>query len=301
MAGVLVIGSINMDMTVTTEKIPLPGETVLGTKLEYHGGGKGANQAIAAARAGVNTFMIGAVGKDDNGRQLKKALSESGVDIAGIDEIEEKPTGCAFITIDEKAENSIIVIQGANKSVNTELIHKHKDCFKKADVVLFQHEIPRKTVEDSLIIAKEEGLATILNPAPAFPVKEEYFKYIDYITPNENELQTITGGKKDEYVENAKSLIDKGIKNVIVTLGEKGVIHASSDGVKSYPSIRVKAVDTTGAGDCFNGYFASSLAKGITVEEAIRTAVIASGLSVTKCGAQESIPDIEYVNEYAAK
>ncbi|MFL0268881.1 ribokinase [Candidatus Clostridium radicumherbarum] len=299
MNNVLVIGSINYDTSIVVDRIPVSGETIKSTKIEYHYGGKGANQAVASSKSGTTTYLIGALGDDAEGAELKQSLINSSVNINGIIEKKALVTGQAFITVAENGDNAIIVVPGANDNLSIEDISKNKYLFKEAKVLLIQLEIPMKTVEYSLKVAKEMGLITILNPAPAAHISLDLYKYIDILTPNEKELDILVGmDESKSYSEKAMTLIDKGVKSVIVTLGEKGAVEINKEYIKSYSSFKSKVIDTTGAGDCFNGYLASSLAQGKTIEEAIIYANKGASLSVTKKGAQNSIPTKEEVETY---
>lgn len=296
MNNVLVIGSVNYDTAITVDRIPVCGETIKSTKVEYHYGGKGANQAVASARSGVATDFIAALGQDEKGDELKQYLMCSSVNIEGIKQKKDLSTGQAIIAVDQNGDNSIIVIPGANDSLLIEDINHYKHLFERAKVLLIQLEIPMETVEYSLKLGKELGLITILNPAPAVKLPLELYKYIDILTPNESEIDVLAGeGIARSYSEKAMELIERGVKDVIITLGEKGALEVSKNGTQNYSSYKVQAIDTTGAGDCFNGYLAGLLAKGKNISEAIAYANRAASLCVTKKGAQESIPTKEEV------
>jgi len=295
--GVLVIGSSNLDLVVTAKRFPNPGETIFGKKFEMFPGGKGANQAVAAARLGSKTIFIGKMGNDEFREKLSQIMIEGGVDIKNLFIDENEHTGTALITVDESGQNQIIVISGSNMKLTPQDVESRSSLFKEAAIVLTQLEIPVETVIKSAELAKENNLIFILNPAPALKLPETIFPLIDYLTPNETELELLSGVKIEN--ENsikiaAKKLIEKGIKNIIVTLGEKGSLLINSEIEKYFPVKKVEVVDTTAAGDVFNGALAASLAEGKNINQAIEFANAAASISVTRMGAQSSIP---YKNE----
>ena len=298
---ILIIGSLNMDMVIGMKRMPLKGETVLGNGLSYIPGGKGANQAFAAGMLGGNAAMLGCVGTDDIGVQLKENMKKSGTDVAGIASVEQAPTGMAVIYVDEGGDNSIVVIQGANGVCDVEYLKQNDDMIRESAYVIFQMEIPCEAVYYGIRRAKELGKTVILNPAPA-PEKlpAEILAQIDYLTPNETEIVKLTGQKDltmDSIRAGAWQLLAQGVKNVLVTLGDKGAMLINPDEEQLYPSRKVNAVDTTAAGDCFNGAFAVGLAEGMSKAEAIRFANTASSIAVTRRGAQSSIPTRQEVME----
>jgi ribokinase len=300
MNGVLVVGSLNYDYQISTEQLPKMGETILGNAIHYSCGGKGANQAYASAKAEAPTTMIGAVGSDQYGGILKANLKKAGVSTDNIETIENESSGMSFLSIDSDGQNSIICIQGANKYVSKNQMLRNASEFKSNRIVLLQLEIPTEAVYEAIGQAKRFGDSVILNPAPYHPIDSSYLQMVDYITPNEMELSSLA----PDYVtieDKASSLIEEGVKNVIVTLGARGALLVDSKGEKKYfvpPTVKV--VNTVGAGDCFNGYLAALLSKGYSVEEAISVANIASSISVEKAGAQESIPDMKEVRSFQA-
>lgn len=304
MKKILVIGSLNMDIVANMDKMPIIGETVLGNQLTYSHGGKGANQACACARMGGNTVMLGCVGNDDAGKSIVENLEKAQVVTDGIEVIPDEVTGTAIIFIDSKANNSIVVIPGANQNCNVNYLKKYDHFIMDCDILLIQLEIPIHAVSYAIKIAKEAGKTVILNPAPAPTVElqNDVLYNIDILTPNESELQTLTKkptGTLEEIEVAAKELLHKGVKHVIVTAGEDGAIWASESGCIHIPTRAVEAVDTTAAGDCFNGTLAAVLAEGYGLEEAIHRANVAASISVTRYGAQSSLPKKEEVEAVA--
>lgn len=298
---ILVVGSLNMDIAVEMPRMPKCGETVLGNRLAYMPGGKGANQACAIGRLGGNVVMLGCVGKDNFGKRQIEDLTQCGVCMKHIKE-EGSLTGTAVIFVDEEGSNSIVVLPGANDYCDINYIKKQDKLFQEAGYVMFQMEIPIETVCYGIRRAKELGKKTLLNPAPVPDcIPDELWKYVDYLTPNETELMKLTGIKdtSDNNIrEGAKKLLEKGIKNVLVTLGERGVLLVNAELEKYFPARKVHAIDTTAAGDCFNGAFAVALSEGMAINKAIEFANVASSIAVTRKGAQSSIPYREEVNKY---
>ncbi len=295
--NILVVGSLNMDLVINVDKLPLVGESILGEDISYIPGGKGANQACAIGRMGGNVTMLGCVGKDNFGKIQKEQLSSCNVDVSYLKESMDKPTGTAVIYINAKGENTIVVIPGANNECDVAYLKEHDQLFEQCDYVLLQMEIPEEAITYTLTRAKELGKTVILNPAPApESIPDEELRMIDYIIPNETELIKLSKEEKDDLKSierGAKSLIRKGVKNVIVTMGERGCLLVNERITSHYPARKVDAVDTTAAGDCFNGAFVVGLAEEKTESEAIKLANIASSIVVTRKGAQISIPTRE--------
>lgn len=285
---IIVIGSSNTDMVIKAAKIPVPGETVLGGEFKMGPGGKGANQAVAAARLGGDVTFICKVGNDLFGENAIKGYKKDGIDTSSV-LYSEKPSGTALIMVDEGGENIISVAPGANGDFTPEDVEKVADVIRKADYVVFQLEIPVDTVLAAAKIASEAGAYVILNPAPACKLPSELFKYISLVTPNQTEIAILTGIDGD--IEAGMTRLNEmGVKDVILTLGSKG--SAIWDGKKAeiVPAQKVKAVDTTAAGDTFCGALCVALSEGKTKKEAVEFATKASALTVQKMGAQESIP-----------
>jgi len=295
--GVLVIGSSNLDLVVTAKRFPKPGETIFGKKFEMFPGGKGANQAVCAARLGCKTSFIGKMGNDEFREKLSVILIEAGVDINNLFIDENEHTGTALITVDERGQNQIIVISGSNMMLSPQDIISKSELFLNTAVVLTQLEIPIDTVVQSAKLARKNNAIFILNPAPAASLPEDILPLIDFITPNENELELLSGvtTNDDSSIKlAAEKLLKKGIKNVIVTLGDRGSMLINESTIKHFPVSKVKVVDSTAAGDAFNGALASSLSEGHSIEESIEFANKVASIAVTRMGAQSSMP---YLNE----
>lgn len=292
---VAVVGSLNMDLVARAPRLPHPGETLAGSSFAQVAGGKGGNQAVAAARLGAQVAMLGCVGADANGEQLRAGLAAEGIDCAALETSATAPTGVALIVVDDGSQNAIVIVAGSNGEVTAETIERHEAVLAAADVVVCQLETPPDAVHAALATARRLGKIVILNPAPATgPLPAEWYGLIDYLIPNELEAATLTGlpvaSPKDAAVASA-ALRQAGARNVLVTLGARGV-HAALEGADAvlYDAPRVAAVDTTAAGDTFIGGLAAQLARGETVDAAIRFAQRAAARSVTRAGAQTSIP-----------
>lgn len=295
MGKIVVIGSSNTDMVVTAPKIPIPGETIMGNEFNIFPGGKGANQAVATARANGEVFFIAKVGDDDFGRNAVKGYKEDGICTDNVFVDPNKPSGIAVIIIDENTgQNSIVVAGGANNYLSIDDIKTSEKIISEADAVLIQLEIPMEVVEFSLKLAKKYGVKTILNPAPAHFLSDEILHHVDIITPNESETQILTGIdpiSDEEIIRAATKLLEKVNETVMITLGSKGVYFISKNGQNGFvPTIKVDAVDTTAAGDVFNGYLAVAMLDVKNIREAILIANKAAAISVTRKGAQPSIP-----------
>ena len=292
MSEVTVLGIFVADLSFSANKIPTIGETILGDKYNIGPGGKGCNQAIALARLGCNVNFISKIGNDDYGKLALESLKQNKIDTSNIIISKEHQTGVAGIHVDSNTgQNAITVIRGAPASFTKDEIDIN--VIKKSKIFLTQLEIPKEVTLHCLKIAKENGLINILNPAPASELSKDFFDLVDYFTPNETEAEFYTGIKindENDAKENAKKLINMGIKKVIITLGEKGLFY--SDGkeeiyMKANP---VKTIDTTGAGDAFNGGFSYALLKGKKIKECLEIANKVAGLSTTKLGAGDGMP-----------
>lgn len=288
MVKIVVVGSSAMDLVVTSNVRPQKGETIIGESFKTVPGGKGANQAIAAARLGADVTMLGCVGNDGFGREILENLMAAGVDIERMDQIEEVESGTAHITLVE-GDNSIIVVKGANAYVTPVYIEQHLNVLKGADVVLIQQENPEETVDVVVEACHGWNVPVILNPAPARKIKQETIEKATYLTPNEHEANVLFD------VDDYRSVLAQYPNKVFVTEGEAGVRY--HDGTKEVvvPTYKVEVTDTTGAGDTFNGAFAVALAEGRTLEESLVFSNRAASLSVTKFGAQGGMPTKEEV------
>jgi len=301
MKRALVIGSLNMDMTVKVEELPKLGETIFGDDFYESCGGKGANQAVAISKLGMETEMIGMVGKDSQGEKLIQNLNKYGIKSDNIIKSDDL-TGRAIITVDKKGDNNIIVIPGSNFKITKEHIQKKQDVIASSDVVILQNEIPFDTVEFSLLKAKELGKITIFNPAPARQLSEKIFKNTDYLILNETEMEEIFGIGINDKVYIGRIFHKKkecGIRNIILTLGDNGsVLFSEDDNIKKYDAYEVKAVDTTAAGDSFIGAFTMKICETGDADKAIKYATAVSAIVVTRQGAQDSIPTREEIEKF---
>lgn len=288
---ITVIGSMNMDMVTITDDVPAQGETVLGKMYDTHAGGKGANQAVAAARLGANVQMIGMVGEDQYGSDLLNNLENEGVSTHMIQAVSHTHTGVANVILSNQ-DNRIIIIPGANNEVTPDYIKQFKQEILKSDLVLIQFEIPIETVLYCLDLCEANHIPIIVNPAPAQDIPNEYWEKATYITPNESEATQLFSKNDIE-----SHLSDK----IIVTKGEHGVSYYENGGQLTVPAYIVTPIDTTGAGDTFNGALSVALAEQKDLEEAIKFANAASALSVQKLGAQEGMPTRDEVKGFLAK
>ncbi|HFK1752436.1 MULTISPECIES: ribokinase [Bacillus] len=292
MPNIAVVGSISMDLVAVSKKRPKAGETVIGEEFHTIPGGKGANQAVAAARLGANVAMVGAVGNDDYGTVVRTNLEDERVFIDYVVPVTDRTTGIAHIVLAEE-DNSIVVVQGANAFVNKSVVDRSKDLLVKADMVVLQLEIPLETVKYVLAICEEHNIPVMLNPAPAQVLSEDILEKATYITPNEHECRIVL----DDFTSPIEDLLAKYPNKLLMTEGSKGVRFHNGTEIVHVPSIAVDVVDTTGAGDTFNGALAVALSEGETLQKAIRFANIAGGLSVTKLGAQGGMPTRDRVRE----
>lgn len=291
---IAVIGSCNIDVVVEAPKRPLAGETILGSRLIISQGGKGANQAVAAARLGAQVYMVGCVGEDDYGRSVIKNFKANGVNTDYVEIIEGVTTGTAHITLAE-GDNSIIVIKGANDLVTPELIEKAWPRIAGCDMVMLQHEIPAATIDCTLKKCAAAGVKALLNPAPVLSDAGNWENNAAFVTPNEHEAQALFPGKSTENI----LLENEG--RLLMTLGSKGVAYAENGEIRTVPAFKVEAVDTTGAGDTFNSAFAVARASGKNMAESITFANAAAALSVQKIGAQGGMPYLDEVEGMLSK
>lgn len=290
---VIVVGSVNVDLVVTTERRPGPGETVIGGRFARHHGGKGGNQAVAAARLGAPTSFIGAVGDDPFGAEARAALELAGVDVAGLSTHPTEATGVAFILVDRAGENSIAVAGGANATLTSVQVRAAMKRLELTadDVVLVGHEIRTGATHEALRLGRLAGSRTILNPAPATGLEPPTLALADILTPNEGELDLLAGAGGTVSAR-AKRLLggDRAGRAVCVTLGARGVLVVTGRRARSVPAPRVSAIDTVGAGDALNGALAAGLASGLAFPEAVDQAVLAASMAVTRAGAREGMP-----------
>lgn len=295
---IIVIGSSNTDMVVRTARLPKPGETLLGGMFLMNPGGKGANQAVAASRLGGDVLFIARTGNDIFGREARELLKKEGIDVSHIYTDDEYPSGVALINVDENGENCIAVAPGSNDKLSVEDVRNALDLISGSDIILLQLEIPLQTVLWATETAKKAGCRVILNPAPARELPSEIFRNLYMITPNETEAEVLTGIKvndKKSAEEASSLLISKGVSKVIITMGSHGAFYFNGQSGKMIDAPKVKAVDTTAAGDVFNGALCVALAEGSDPESAILFANKAAAISVTRLGAQSSAPYLKEI------
>jgi len=301
MANILVVGSLNADLVVRTPRFPQPGETISGDDLQVIPGGKGANQAVAAARLGSNVSMLGCVGKDNFGEFLLDNLTSNNVD-SNLVQRDDSSTGTAIIVVDANGQNSIVLSAGANDKVSaTDVEHASSLDF---NLLLLQLEIPTPTVLSAARLAKNKNATVILNPAPAKELPDELISLADYIIPNETELSLLTGLEVHSVVSieyAAQQLLEHGAKNVLVTMGSNGALIVNRELSKQVNTYQVNVVDTTAAGDAFIGGFATKLLDSASLLDAVRYACACGALATTKFGAQPSLPNKEEVERLIAK
>ncbi|NQV16086.1 ribokinase [bacterium] len=298
---VIVVGSYNVDLTITTNVFPKAGETVIGKNLTYGHGGKGANQAVAAARSGAQTSFLAKVGADQYGDQAIESLALEGINTQSIQKAKGIPTGMASITVNSQGENNIVVVSGANWQLSPMDIERECGIFADADILLTQLETPLDSVSAAIKCARATNAIVILNPAPAQSLSPELLKDVDIITPNRVEAEMLTGihiTDDKSLLKSAEILHTHGINLVLITLGTRGVFLSYPGKSMLIPAINVDVVDTVGAGDVFNGVLAAYYSNINSVEEVVTRAIVAAGLSVTSSGAQTSIPTLETIKAY---
>ena len=296
---IVVVGSSNTDMIIKVPHVPVPGETIIGGTFSIAAGGKGANQAVAAARAGGDVTFVARVGDDMFGEQAKEGFVKDNINVDHVLSDKGAPSGVALIFVGEDGENSIAVASGANANLSPSDVEAAGDAISSADILIMQLETPLDTVQKAASIASGSGVKVILNPAPAQPLSDDILKHVSILTPNESEAEILTGIKVQmEDDAAADALIAKGIETVIVTMGAKGAFVVTADSKELVAGFSVEAVDATAAGDTFNGALAVALAEGKALKAAVSFANAAAALSVTKLGAQPSAPTREEIDKF---
>ncbi len=302
---VLIVGSSNMDLNIYSERFPNPGETVTGGVFKQFLGGKGANQAVASARSGSKTIFIGKIGTDAFGDQMILQLKSEGINLKYIIRDSQESSGIAFILIDKTGENMISVAPGANFNLKPDNIKANNEIIRNANCLVVQMEIPSVTIEEIYKIAAQGNSIKILNPAPLKPISHSILSNVDILIPNEGELlrlhsllnlKDLKGEKKERIIQASRDISEYGVNVIITTLGSKGslIYDAKKDRTTYVPALKVQAVDTVGAGDCFNGVLASMLNLGENLITSVKYASAAASIAVTRKGAQASLP---YLNE----
>jgi ribokinase len=294
--AIVVVGSLNADLVVRVPRFPAAGETISGEGFVVLPGGKGANQACAAGRLGGSVAMVGQVGRDDQGQLLRESLTRAGVDVRLVDQDEQAATGVAIISIDASGENQIVLAAGANGTFTPDRLTRAIPLIRGATVLLLQLEIPLDTVMRAAMEARSAGVTVVLDPAPARDIPDQLLRLASYVTPNEGELARLVGADMSEEPstadidEQAARLIARGSSRVLAKMGARGARLITADGATQWPARPVTPVDTTAAGDAFNGAFAVALAEGADLDRAVRFATAAAAISVTRHGAQPSMP-----------
>lgn len=301
---IVVVGSSNTDMIIKTPRIPRPGETVLGSEFFMAAGGKGANQAVAAARAGGDVVFIARVGDDMFGKNAVDGFIHDRINVEYVFRDKDTPSGMALIVVDEEGDNSIAVASGANIRLSIGDIERAKPAITSADILLLQLETHLETVKAALRMASSAGVRVILNPAPAQSLSNDILRRISVLTPNETEAEVLTGFsviKKSDVAKAAEALLSKGVQAVLITIGAQGVYVATSKEKEFVPAFKVKVVDTTAAGDAFNGALAVALAENVPIIDAVRFASAAGAIATTKMGAQPSLPSRAEIESFLSQ
>lgn len=298
-----VIGSLNMDLVVRTPRAPKAGETLAGTDFHLIPGGKGANQAVAAARAGAEVRMVGCIGADAFGPLMLESLTAAGVNVSGVSRLIEAATGTATIIVEDDGQNRIIAVPGANGKVSPEVIDHQWPAIQQSDLILLQHEIPLASVHAVIERAYAAGIRVLLNPSPFYPIPADILAKVNTLIVNEGEAEALTGVTVSNIKtarSAAASLTGMGVQSVILTLGSNGVLLHTATEELFQPAFQVEAVDTTAAGDTFTGSYAASILHGLQPQEALHFASAASALAVTRLGAQTSIPVKQEIEDFLA-
>jgi ribokinase len=303
---IVVVGSLNMDLVTRAARRPQRGETLTGESFGMFVGGKGLNQAIAAARQGASVHMVGRVGADDFGQRLRQTLEAAGIDAQFVVEVGTTSTGVATITLDAEGDNSIIVVPGANGRVGREDVERAAEAIAAADLLMLQLEVPLEAVQRAAEIARAAGVRVLLNPAPApiSPLPDELLRLVDVLTPNEIETQALSGlsAADDELAARAAAALRaRGVGAVVLTLGARGALLADGERILQVPGYVVQVVDTTAAGDAFCGALGTQLARGRSLETAVRYANAAGALATTVLGAEPAMPRREAVEQLVTR
>ncbi len=294
--AVVIFGSINMDLVVKTPRFPQPGETLTGHTFFTAPGGKGANQAVAVGKLGIEAKMVGRVGQDVFGKTLLESIRNSGVDTTSVVFDDEQPSGTAVIFVDDRAENEIVIVAGANGMVGETDLARLDNVLEPGSQLLLQLEVPVESVLAAAKLAHEKGITVILDPAPVRPLPEEIYSYIDVLTPNESEASSLVGFDVNSQVSAAKAaavLRELGVRQVVIKMGSKGAYWDNGQEELFIPAYKVAAVDTVAAGDAFNGAMAAGLAEGLSMREALRWGMAGGAISTTRSGAQPSLANRE--------
>ena len=302
---ITVVGSYATGLTMKVKRLPCTGETLLGTGYRVDYGGKGSNQAVGSARLGAKVNLIARIGRDAFGEMALRLYRDEGIDVAHVKQTDSAPTGVGFIMVEAPSSNNCIVIDpGANELLTADDISGCSAAFESTSVVLTQLEIPVAAAESALRLGRAGGAITILNPAPVRPLPPSVLQLIDVLTPNQSEAKVLTGRSPDAIIEPeqlARELIRNGVKQVVMTLGEKGALIVTSSSSTHVPAVPMSAVDTTGAGDAFNAGLATALASGASLEAAVQFAVVTGGLAVTKEGVIPSLSSCDEVCDFYQK
>jgi ribokinase len=298
---IMVVGSYATGLTMRVDRLPSPGETLLGKGYRVDFGGKGSNQAVACARLGSRVSFIAKIGVDNFGEMALGLHREEKVDVGSVIQVPDKPTGVGFIIVDAKGNNCITIDPAANDLLTAEEVSRCLEAVTPETVVLSQLEIPAEAAGEAMARGRQKGAVTILNPAPARILPDSVLQFVDVLTPNQSEAKVLTGRSPDAAVEPevvARELISRGVNRVVMTLGEKGALVTTAHSSSYIPAIKVPAEDTTGAGDAFNGGLAVALSRGANLEDAVRFAVVTGGLAVTREGVVPSLPTRNEVLQY---
>ncbi|MFQ5868054.1 MAG: ribokinase [bacterium] len=304
MKNVVVVGSVNVDIFLKVPRMPRLGETILGDGFYWHIGGKGANQAVGVARLDVPVYFVGKVGNDPFQQRIIDQLKREGVNTEFVMQDEKNPSGMAVILVDKEGRNCVTVIGGANRNLSKKDVKEAREVILKADILLLQLEIPLETVEYALRLARESGVCTVLNPAPANILNPGILSNTEILVPNRDEAEKLSGVKISSLKEAKEAgtlVLGKGVKAVVLTLGEEGALLLTREKIRHFYGIPVRPLDTTGAGDSFIAALATALIQGKDLKEAVRYANHAASLSVTKLGAQASLPRKEEVEDFIAQ